>query len=222
MTRAGSAPARSLLALALAAVATAGCAAVPVVDEAPARRHPDGVSLDPPPALPAPADHARASDGVVALRAPLGSDAALDLLHAYVRAIATEDVGAMSALHAADATFVLSPPGQPPRSFPGAAALWERRFARLDYGALAGAVVVREAEATVRKIPPGAELALPDTPDDEGARPSTRGAELIVRAPVATARAGGQALLGTELVLYLRRDGDRWRVAAVVEDFSLP
>jgi len=43
-----------------------------------------------------------------------------------------------------------------------------------------------------------------------------------VRAPIATSRAGGQALLGSELVLYLRREGDAWRVSAVVEDYDLP
>lgn len=223
MVRAASGAAGAL-ALVLAWGGASGCAAtsVPVDDDAPTRRRPDGVSLDPPPALPAVTDHARASDGVVALRAPLGSDAALDLLHAYVRAIATEDVAAMVALHATEATFVLSPPGQAPRSFPGAAALWERRFSRLDYGALAGAVVVREADATVRRIPPGTEASLPTSPDDEGAPTAAPGAELVVRAPVATTRAAGQALLGSELVLYLRRDGDRWRVAAVVEDYVLP
>lgn len=223
MDRAASRPGGAL-GLALAWVVTSGCAGAPppVDDAAPPRRRPDGVSLDPPPALPVVADLARASEGVVALRAPLGSDAALVLLHAYVRAIATEDVAAMVALHTSDATFVLSPPGQAPRTYPGAAALWERRFARLDYGALAGAVVVREADATVRKIPPGTEASLPISPDAEGAPAAASGAELVVRAPIATARAAGQALLGTELVLHLRRDGDRWRVAAVVEDYALP
>ena len=82
-------------------------------------------------------------------------------------------------------------------------------------------MVVREAEATVRKLPVGAAAPLPASPDDE-APPVASGAELVVRAPIATARAAGQALLGTELVLYLRREGDRWKVAAVVEDYALP
>lgn len=208
----------ALLGATLGACAAAPPAAAPDDD----RRRPDGVSLDPPPALPAPVDGALAADGVAALRTPIGTDAALTLLHAYARAIATEDVATMAALHTGDAAFVLVPPGQSARTFPGAASLWERRFARMDYGALAGAIVVREADATVRRVPVGEPPQLPVSPDDEGAPSPARDVEVVVHAPVATSRAGGQSLLGSELVLYLRRVGDAWRVAAVVEDYALP
>lgn len=209
---------------ALAVAVCAACSAPSPRDagDAPPRRRPDGVSIDPPAALPPPVDQARASDGVVTLRTPLGSDAALELLHAYVLAILGEDLPAMRALHTEDAAFVSAPPGQPARAVTGASNVWERRFGRLDYGVLAGTVLVREAEATVRKIPEGVEPVLPGAGDDEGAPPSLRGAELVVRAPIATSRAGGQSLMGTELVLYLRREGSTWRVSAVVEDFALP
>jgi hypothetical protein len=207
--------------LVLAACAACSTPARDAGDAAP-RRRPDGVSIDPPAALPPPVDQAGAGEAVVTLRTPIGSDAALELLHAYVLAILGEDLPAMRALHTEDAAFVSAPPGQPPRAVTGASNVWERRFGRLDYGVLAGTVLVREGEATVRKIPEGVEPVLPAAGDDEGAPPSLRGAELVVRAPIATSRAGGQSLMGSELVLYLRRDGGSWRVSAVVEDFAIP
>lgn len=213
---------RVLLACALAAATS--CAAPPARDggDAPQRRRPDGVSIDPPAALPQPVDAARSADGVVSLRAPIGSDAALELLHAYVRAILAEDLTAMRALHTEDAAFVSAPPGQPARALGSATSIWERRFARLDYGSLAGAVLVREAEATVRKVPRDVEPMLPVASDEEGAQAPVLGVEVVVRAPIATSRSAGQSLMGTELVLYLRREGDGWRVSTVVEDFALP
>jgi hypothetical protein len=210
-----------LAALAATTLALASCAAGAPPEEPDGRRRPDGVSIDLPAALPAPEEAALASDGVAVLRTPIGTDAALELLHAYVRAIVAEDATAMRALHTADAAFVLAPTGQPPRSFPGAAAMWERRFERLDYGTLAGAVVVRESEAEVRRLSAADQPRLPGSGDEDEAPPATS-AELVVRAPVATARMAGQSLLGSELVLYLRRDGETYRVSAVVEDFTLP
>ncbi len=209
--------------LACALVAAASCASPPArhADEA-ARRRPDGVSIDPPAALPQPVDAAHAGDGVVSLRTPVGSDAALELLHAYVRAILAEDLTAMRALHTDDAAFVSAPPGQPARALGSAVAIWERRFARLDYGLLAGAVLVREAEATLRRVDRDEEPMLPSSGDDEGAPSAGKGVELLVRAPIATSRSAGQSLMGTEIVLYLRREGDGWRVSTVVEDFALP
>ncbi len=200
-----------------------GCSAsVPFESDAP--RRPDGVSLDKAPSWPQPENEASASDGVATLRTPLGTDAALDVLHAYVRAIVTEDSSAMRALHTSDATFVSSPVGQPSRAWPGVVNIWERRFARFDYGALEGSVVVREADAQVRRLRSPSEGVPPvsPSPDDEPSPPPARGAEVLVRAPIATSRVGGLPLLGSELILYLRRQGDGYRVSAVVEDYALP
>jgi hypothetical protein len=205
----------------LAAVLAAACSPA-IAPEEPERRRPDGVTLDLPPALPEPSDAAASGDGVVVLRTPVGSDAALDVLRAYVRAIVAEDAAAMTALHTDDATFVLAPAGQVARSFPSAAGLWERRFARLDYSALAGAVVVRDAEAQVRRLEAGEGPPAAASVDEDDPVPVVRDAEVVVRAPVATARIAGQTLLGSEIILYLRRDGARYRVSSVVEDFSPP
>lgn len=208
----------------LVCAACAGCGER-VVLEPDAPRRPDGVSLDKAPSWPQPDSDASATDGVATLRTPLGTDAALELLHAYVRAIVTEDATAMRALHTSDATFVSSPVGQPSRAWPGIVNIWERRFARFDYGALEGSVVVREADAQVRRLrsPEEGMPQVSPVADDEPPPPMpARGAEVLVRAPVATSRVGGLPLLGSELVLYMRRQGDSYRVSAVVEDFALP
>jgi len=214
--------------LAASAVATwatlAGCQpSVPI--EAGAPRRPDGVSLDKAPSWPQAGSDASSSDGVATLRTPLGTDVALEVLHAYVRAIVTEDAVAMRALHTSDATFISSPAGQPARAWPGAAGIWERRFGRFDYGALEGSVVVREADAQVRRLRTPEEGApqVSAPVDDEPPPPApARGAEVLVRAPVATTRVGGLPILGSELILYMRRQGDTYRVSALVEDFTLP
>lgn len=216
---------RSHLAIAVIAAAVLAACSESVAIEPDAPRRPDGVSLDKAPSWPQPDSDASSTDGVATLRTPLGTDAALDVLHAYVRAIVTEDAAAMRALHTSDATFVSSPVGQPSRAWPGIVNIWERRFARFDYGALEGSVVVREADAQVRRLrspDEGMPLVSPVADDEPPPPVPARGAEVLVRAPVATSRVGGLPLLGSELVLYLRRQGDSYRVSAVVEDFTLP
>lgn len=221
--RAAHAPELILVVAVVASGVLAGCRQSVALDtDGP--RHPDGVSLDKAPSWPAADGEASSTDGVATLRTPLGTDAALKVLHAYVRAIVTEDASAMRALHTSDATFVSSPLGQPSRAWVGIVNIWERRFARFDYGALAGSVVVRESDAQVRRLrtpEEGAPTVSPG-PDDEPTATPASGAEVLVRAPVATSRVGGLPLLGSELILYMRRQGDTYRVSALVEDFALP
>ncbi len=208
--------------LAGALLALVGCAtATPPASSGEERRRPDAVSLDPSSALPEAAVAARSSDGAATLTTPLGTDAALELLDVYMRAVVAEDTAAMAALHTGDAAFVFSPSGQVPRSFPNATGLWGRRFERFDYGALAGSVVLRAGEAQVRRLPAGLSATALATSEDGRATPFGD-AEVVVSAPIATSRVGGQSLLGSEIALYLRREGDRYRVSAVVEDFSMP
>ncbi len=49
-------------------------------------RHPDGVVVEPPPAIPFAEEHASAGDGVVALRQPISNEQIGDIVHKYVRA----------------------------------------------------------------------------------------------------------------------------------------
>src|SRR5580658_7629068 len=65
-------------------------------------RRPDGVVVEPAPAVPEVTDRAPSS-GVVALREPLGNDAVVAVVRAMFRAFAHEDRDALAALLTADA-----------------------------------------------------------------------------------------------------------------------
>ncbi len=49
-------------------------------------RKPDGVLVEPPPALPPAEEHGKAGDGVLALRQPITNDQIAELVHRYVQA----------------------------------------------------------------------------------------------------------------------------------------
>jgi len=49
-------------------------------------RRPDGVLVEPPPALPAAEEHGKATDGVLALRQPITNEQIADLVHRFIRA----------------------------------------------------------------------------------------------------------------------------------------
>lgn len=65
-------------------------------------RRPDGVVIEPPPALPVAGDRAPAT-GVVALREPLGDKDVEEVVRAYVRAFEREDIDALVQLLAQEA-----------------------------------------------------------------------------------------------------------------------
>ena len=44
---------------------------------------------------------------------------------------------------------------------------------------------------------------------------------MVVRVPILTPHVGAERLFGDEMVLWLRRDGDRYRIYRVLEDFQL-
>jgi hypothetical protein len=72
------------------------------VKEAP--RKPDGVLLEPAPAIPPPEDHARAQDGVVALRQPISDEQVADVAREYIHAY-TQNRGNVLALLTDDAVL---------------------------------------------------------------------------------------------------------------------
>ena len=43
----------------------------------------------------------------------------------------------------------------------------------------------------------------------------------MVRVPILTTHVGAERLFGDEILLWLRRDGDRFRIYRVQEDFQL-
>ncbi|WP_437542957.1 hypothetical protein WME97_31825 [Sorangium sp. So ce367] len=180
------------------------------------RRRPDGVALDPASTPPPPTNQADVEDSVVTLRTPLGIGAALDVVDEFFRRVVAEDGEALSELLTRDALAIHTGSGgsgQPP----SAGLWWEQRFRRLEYGKLAGEPVYRESDLQIFRAEDA--LAAPHHPaiqletlDDQ---------DVVIRVPIATARVATDRLLGDEIVVWLRRDGPRFRIYRLLEDFQL-
>jgi hypothetical protein len=181
-------------------------------------RHPDGVAIDPISAPPPARDRADASEGLVTLRTPLGADRAVALVADLFRRVVLEDGEGLDGLFTRDAVSV-SPAaasngnGQPP----SALLLWQGRFRKLDYTKLAGEPIYREAELQIFRGDDSVE-ALPHPAVHAEALGDN---DVVVRVPILTTRIGAERLFGDDMVLWMRRDGDRFRIYRVFEDFSL-
>ncbi len=193
-------------------LACAACAGGPLVTatEMPkdVTRHPDGVALDPPAALPDAGDRAPAR-GVVALREPLADDAVGDVVRAYFTAFEREDIEGLAALLTTDVVSL------DPRLHGGRSALlqaWTTRMKSLDYAHTAG---LENVDPDRFERHAYQDLGTPGAP----ARPAVMDpGDVLVRAPVTTPRVNGERYFGDVLVLVLRREGDRLKIAAVGEE----
>lgn len=169
-------------------------------------RRPDGVVLEPAAALPPPSDRATAS-GIVALREPLADKDVEDVVRAYVRGFEREDVDALTQLLAQDA----SPLGRA-----GAKAqlvdLWRTKIKNFEYQKLAGVEVARVAQIEKHSYE---TMSVPGGP----VRPTEmRPGDLYVRVPIATPRVGNDQLFGDVLVLLLRREDGRLKIAGQADE----
>jgi len=218
-----------LCSAAAVAVFAGGCAAAAGTHvAADDKRRPDGVAVDPLETPPPARDEAPATSGVVALRAPLGVDAAQATVRAFFDAIGREDGEALLRVLSIDAVW-LNPNS---RAREPAYSVFARRFGRLDYAALAGVTFwseerVFEGDAALAAwselvavssqpvFAPGAAAARAQADD------SLELGDVVVRAPVSAGKSGTSALFGTEVVLALRRDDDRFVVHRIAEDFVL-
>jgi hypothetical protein len=181
------------------------------------RRHPDGVAIDPASSPPPARDHASAADGLVTLRTPLGADRAVAVVEELFRKVVVEDGEGLEALFTRDAVAVSPTAGGGPGQSPSALLLWQGRFRKLDYTKLAGEPLYREAELQIFRADDTLE-ALPHP----AVHPEALGdGDVVVRVPVLTTRIGAERLFGDDLVLWMRRDGERYRIYRVLEDFQL-
>lgn len=200
-------------ALAATTAITAGCGgpAGPVTaSELPTTpRRPDGVVIEPTPALPAPSERAPAR-GVVALREPLGEEAAREAVRAYVGAFEREDLDALETMLDPEAV-ALDPRAR--RSRAGVVEAWRARFKQLDYGHIAGTEIVSLDRVEHFE---SEDLGVPGAPQ----RPDVmRPGDLLVRAPVTTPRVAGERYFGDTILLLLRRqEGGGFVIAGVAED----
>ncbi len=213
-------PSRISSLFALALVAFGGCAStggLGPVDGERERRHPDGVAIDPASAPPPARDHAAAADGLVTLRTPLGADRAVAVVEELFRKVVVEDGEGLEALFTRDAVAISPAVGSSPGQSPSALLLWQGRFRKLDYTVLAGEPIYREAELQIFRA-----ADAPETLPHPAIDPEALGEnDVVVRVPILTTRVGAERLFGDDLVLWMRRDGDRFRIYRVLEDFQL-
>ncbi len=144
---------------------------------------------------------------MLSLREPPANDAVAELVQAFVDGWEHESIDALVGLLAPDA-------GALDGSDHGHAALvenWRQRLRAHDYGRLAGSEIVR-----VDRVQRWAydELGTPETP------PRPRGmqpAEILVRAPVEVTRVAGERVFGDVMLMVLRREDGKLRIAAYGE-----
>jgi hypothetical protein len=186
-------------------------AAVPEGSSQEPRRRPDAVVLEPPPAMPSPTERVEAR-GVVALREPLGGDAVRDVVLAVIDAWQRESIEQLVALLTSDA-------GPVEARSRGRTALvdnWRQRLHAHEYGRLAGVDLVR-ADRIERYG--WEDLSTPDSP---ARPPDMRPEELYVRAPLEVTRVAGERIFGDVLVLVLRREEGKYKIAAYGEADAPP
>jgi hypothetical protein len=208
----------ALLALLAAALLSGGCGGAPPLPDDPARRRPDGVAIDPVSSPPPARDRVETGDGLVTLvtlRTPLGVDRAMATVEELFRKIVVEDGDGLEPLFTRDAVAVTGAAGS--GQTPQALLFWQARFRKLDYTRLAGEVIYRSGELRVVRADDAAEASPHPAIRADALQPS----DVVVRVPIATPRIGAERLFGDEMVLWLRRDGDRYRIYRVLEDFQL-
>jgi hypothetical protein len=194
-------------ALLVALTACAGSGPLETVTEMPkAPRRPDGVVLEPPPAMPPPSDRASAT-GVVALREPLADKDVEDVVRAYVRAFEREDIDALAQLLAQDAAPLGRAGGKTQLI-----ELWRSKMKNFEYQKLAGVEVVRVAQIEKHSYETLSTSGGPSRPTE------MRPGDLYVRVPIATPRIGTDQLFGDIVVLLLRREESRLKIAGQADE----
>lgn len=172
-------------------------------------RRPDGVVLEPTPAMPAPADRAPAS-GIVALREPLADKDVEEVVRAYVRAFEREDLDALVQLLAQEASPLGRAGGKNQL-----VDLWRTKMKNFEYQKLAGVEVARVAQ--IEKY--GYDALGGSGASSGPQRPAEmRPGDLYVRVPIATPRVGSDQLFGDVLVLLLRREDARLKIAGQADE----
>lgn len=204
--------------LIVAITASGGCAAASNGDADKARRRPDGVAIDPVSAPPPARERADSADGLVTLRTPLGVDRAMVTIEELFRTIVREDREGIEALFTRDALAITTTAaGVGPGGMPPAWQFWHQRFQKLDYTKLAGEPLYREAEMDIYR----AEDALEAAPHPAIRTEALNENDVVVRFPILTPRFGAERLFGEEMIVWLRRDGDRFKIYRILEEFTL-
>ncbi len=191
----------------LACASCAGSGILETATEMPkAPRRPDGVVLEPAPAMPTASDRASAT-GIVALREPLADKDVEDVVRAYIRGFEREDVDALTQLLAQEAS-PLGRTGNRTQLID----LWRTKIKNFEYQKLAGVEVARIAQIEKFSFDILGASGAPPRPTE------MRPGDLYVRVPIATPRVGSDQLFGDILVLLLRREDGRLKIAGQADE----
>jgi len=190
-----------------ALTACGGAGALETATELPKTpRRPDGVVLEPPPALPPASDRAAAT-GIVALREPLADKDVEEIVRAYVRGFEREDLDALVRLLAQEAAPLGRAGGRSQL-----VELWRTRMRNFEYQKLAGTEIARVSQIERHTWE---TLGAPGSP---GRPAEMRPGDVYVRVPIATPRVGSEQLFGDILVLLLRREDGRLKIAGQADE----
>ncbi|MFO0613376.1 MAG: hypothetical protein U0414_12345 [Polyangiaceae bacterium] len=196
--------------LSACAMGVTACASAPrtVVPEG-APRKPDGVAIDRPSTAPPARGAAEASDGIVALVTPLGTDVARGVVQRFFNAITSEDRSTLSDLLDFGARSFNPTTGEEV----DANYFWNRRFDTFDYTPLSSATIFRRDSVEVFRIDQWEKSA-------HGTTSSVVSASDVVARVRIPAISSSKPILGESIALQLRRSGSTYVIVRLTEDFS--
>jgi hypothetical protein len=167
---------------------------------------------DPPSEVPASANIGATQAPVQSLAPPLPNRQALELLHAFFRAITDENLDELAAVTSSDATV----PGK--NRGPSSAMLdhWRGRMSHLRYQALASETLFDEARIESYRFQ--------DWDGDAVAyrfeRPSEMmPSDLLIRVPMQIVQSGSERVFGDVMMLLMRAHQGRLAIVQQLEDF---
>ena len=144
----------------------------------------------------------------MALREPLADKDVEEVARAYLRAFEREDEPALVQLLAQEASSL----GRPGSSRQQLVEIWRTKLKSFEYQRLAGLEVARLSQMERHTFE---TLGLPGAPPRP---PEMRPGDLYVRIPISTPRVGSEQLFGDVLVLLLRREDGRLKIAGQADE----
>ena len=173
-------------------------------------RHPDGVVIESPSALPSPSTRAEAR-GVVTLRPGLAPDAIEAVLERWLAAWEHESIDGLAALLTDDA----QPLDGTGHGRAGLLDAFRQRFQAHDYTRIAGQPVMRSDRIERWEYD---DLDTGNAADATGpAVSAVHPGETLVRVPIDVTRESGEKLFGDALLFVLRREDGKLAVTAYGE-----
>lgn len=158
------------------------------------KRKPDGVLLEPSPAVPTPVERAQAR-GVVALKPPLSIEDVRTIVKQLMRGFENEQFDIINQLLLPDATDFFTHV-----TLPQIQQRLRERFQKLEYQKMRGVEVAHLERAELREyddLPPAGPRSRP---------PEMNPGDILVRIPMTAPLSNGERLFDDVLVLMLRRD----------------